>query len=181
MKPSDLEELGEHLGRIAAERFELESRCERLEQEIERLKNELGQWKSDIVQQYVATFHHRWGSGHAQDGPASGPGGATRQQKHRRQSGSGVIGLLRGGGGGGNKAGLPEEVATTVQAVVEETLLRNIQLQNDVKMLGEECESLMQHTKTLEEMLQSAGTTPPTRIKPSTATALPLSQSPPHH
>lgn len=162
-----MEELGVHLGRVASERFELEARCERMDREMRALQEELGRWKSDTVQSYVAAFRAR--SATAAD--ARSP----RRQQPQQQSG-GVLSILRGafpgsgpaaGTGGVVKQSVAEDFAATTQAVLEDTLLRNIQLQGDVKLLGEECDSLLQHSKALEAMVRAAGGTPPPREKDS--------------
>lgn len=153
-----------HLGRVASERFELEARCERMEREMRALQEELGRWKSDTVQSYVAAFRAR-----------SATARSPRRQQPQQQSG-GVLSILRGalpgsgsaaGTGGVVKQSVAEDFAATTQAVLEDTLLRNIQLQGDVKLLGEECDSLLQHSKALEAMVRAAGGTPPPREKDS--------------
>lgn len=148
MMPSDLEVLGEHLGRIAAERFDIENRCHAYEVEIERLKEEFARWKSKVVQDYVAGFRSRVAS------PES-----TRS--HRR-TGS-LLSLLKTQAPK-TSASEPEEMSRVMHSVLEETLMKNIQLQNDIISLGEECASLQDHVKVLEKIAKDAGLVTPRRL-----------------
>jgi hypothetical protein len=163
--PSDLEVLGEHLGKMAAERFDMEKKCQRLELEVERLKEELTRWKSTTVQEYVASCRSRTSSPEA-----------VRQSA--KKSGGIMAMLSRGSLPVTSKTGLPEELATRMHAILEETLMKNIQLQKDLSQLGEECASLQGHVHTLEQVAKDAGLAVPPRAPVDSKTAAAATAAP---
>jgi len=61
----------------------------------------------------------------------------------------------------GNKSNLPPDVAHKMAYVLEETLLKNIQLQNDLSTLGSEIGKLMEENKALKSQVAD-------KLQPST-------------
>jgi uncharacterized membrane protein len=52
------------------------------------------------------------------------------------------------------KDSLVEEVNAKMSSVLEDTLIKNMQLQEDLKVLGSEVERLMHENETLKKQLQ---------------------------
>jgi septal ring factor EnvC (AmiA/AmiB activator) len=152
--------------------FELETRCKQLEAEATNAKEELESWKSEAVQGYVGLHKTHLNAA----APAAGvstpqktpqksatPSPAPASTPGKKALSSFVAMFKPGGGGAASPRAIPEEFAARVQSVLEETLLKNVQMQNDMAMLGAECDNLLKHTRALERRLREAGIEVPDR------------------
>jgi len=66
---------------------------------------------------------------------------AIKLEKKRQNSGFNLF---------GSSKDLNHEVTQRMEAVLEDTLLKNIQLQNDLKIMGDEVTKLMEENKSLK-------------------------------
>eukprot|EP01028_Stygiella_incarcerata_P010098 TRINITY_DN50_c0_g1_i2.p1 TRINITY_DN50_c0_g1~~TRINITY_DN50_c0_g1_i2.p1 ORF type:complete len:1164 (+),score=431.51 TRINITY_DN50_c0_g1_i2:45-3494(+) len=117
--------LGKRLGEIKQKNFDYEERIRMFEEHIVKLKDDNDR-KSKIITAYTSSQHVVPPSSSQTASPA-------KWWSPFRKSGP-------------TKA---EEIQKKAQTALEETLLRNMQLQSDVKVLGEEIARLMQENEAL--------------------------------
>ena len=177
---ADFEELGVHLGQLAEEKFVAEQRCERLQARVDELEHELARWKSSTVQGYITAQLSRTESMlprtptvAASSTPSSpgttdsGAGGGFGRWLFRRSASASPSPAA--------PSTLSDEMMGKMQAIVEDTLVKNIQLrlcshlflcflpphffttwlfvltENDLGRLGDEYADLQRRYKALQQ------------------------------
>ena len=133
------------LKKVVGERFELYMRCRQLEAEAGQAKAELEKWRSETVQKYIWT--------HKSFAPPATP---VPSKNILSVFASGIRPIS-------SSPMSKKDVVNSVQAVLEDTIVKNAQLQNDVVSMGEECDSLLEYTHILERRLREQGIEVPKR------------------
>jgi len=72
-----------------------------------------------------------------------------KAQKPQQNSGLGLVGSIFG------VSGTSIEVDQKMNSILEETLLQNIQLQGDVRLMGEEVSKLSEENKSLKTQIET--------------------------
>lgn len=129
---ADFEEVGVQLGKVAQEKFLLEERCSEYERENATLKKELEEWKAESTQKYIASCMARVALPQQQQPQQQQPP-TTPQKKHRFFGGGGSSSSSSSSNSNssdGQKDGMNKDdtVMSTMKGIVEDTLIRNIQL-----------------------------------------------------
>lgn len=130
---ADFEELGVHLGQLAEEKFVAEQRCERLQARVAELEHELARWKSSTVQGYITAQLSRTESMLPRTPSVAGSSSHNSPSSPGTDSTGGFGRWLfrRSASASPSPAGpstLSDEMMGKMQAIVEDTLVKNIQL-----------------------------------------------------
>lgn len=175
---ADFEELGVHLGQLAEEKFVAEQRCERLEARVAELEQELSRWKSSTVQGYITAQLSRTESMVPRTPSITGSHSPSATPSESSSGGGFGRWLFRRSTSASPSPAAPstlsDEMMGKMQAIVEDTLVKNIQLrlwfsssfsfsfffhnflcvlfsENDLGRLGDEYADLQRRYKTLQE------------------------------
>ncbi|KAH3742871.1 hypothetical protein Pelo_15731 [Pelomyxa schiedti] len=148
---AELEVLATRIGIMQEEKTEMEIKVKLKDLEIGNLKEQLATWKDDFIQTYVST--HKVGERST---------AAMDLDKLHRAKKAGFMGMLFQGKLPpiGHAAQLSEEMVTKMQAVLEETILRNFQLQRDLVTLGNQVSTLMEENIELKQTTSSSASQP---------------------
>jgi len=145
---------------------EWQKRCELLEQQMAALQQEKEQLaaklheKSEIIQRYLFTLKRE--------------GRATplmeKDKAMRASKGEGIMSSLFRASSGNRERSLAEEMTTTMSTLLEDTLLKNIQLKTDIETLGNEVARLTAENERLRRYsstASSAASSPPSSLSVS--------------
>jgi len=133
----DLDAALTKVGDLGEEKWRLEEKARFLEENLGSLNEELVR-KTGVIQYYVTKTKQNVPSEHLTP---------ERDKSNRRQSG--VLGSLMRSGHDNQE--LSAELLTKMQAVMEETLLKNVQLQKDMATLANETGLLQKSVSALKE------------------------------
>jgi len=132
----DLEQALTMVGRLGEEKWKLEEKARYLEENLSSLNEDLVR-KTEVIRYYVSKTKQVVTAEHL----------AADKEKHRRQSG--VLGTLMRSGADSQE--LSVEILSKMESVLEETVLKNIQLQNDMVTLAGETGQLQKSVTSLKE------------------------------
>ena len=126
------------IAKLSVERADAESRFMRCARELRAAQRELCTWKADTLAQYVAQlarFEHVPPAPKAPEASAATSGGGSK----------GAVGFLAAlfrSPTASPAPQVPDGFVAQMQRVLEESLLKNAQLQHDVIAIAEECDAL---------------------------------------
>lgn len=151
--PQDVAAIGMKVGELQKRNFQLEEHIKQLRGTIQRYRKEL-----DNKNRVIAYQHANLNP----EGRSSAQMDSQRKQRATREQG--LMGRLFGSGGAmESEDGLQNEINARMSRVLEDTILKNVQLQSDMEIMGDEIARLESELKSLREPSPSPSSSSPDR------------------
>lgn len=159
--PSKPDELRHLITQLQRDKFELETKFSQLEKENLQTKAAFESWKSDALAGYIGM--HKTGesgtpltsprSSHTRAVSLSSASPFNKAEQTPTKTSGGFLSKFKSP----SKSAVPDDYESRIKAVLEETLMKNVQLQTDLSILGTQSQEQGKQLRAYERKLREAG------------------------